>query len=125
MKRIIAVALSGAWFSLIANTAALAEAPPPIDAFARLPQVRNVTVSPDGNQIAYISALGDNSIAVTVDLRHPDEPLHPLMRSEPGKYEIGVQRDPASIMLSRGWSFPTSGNKRVQSLSREARKYAL
>ena len=88
VKRIIAVALSGAWFSLIANTAALAEAPPPIDAFARLPQVRNVTVSPDGNQIAYISALGDNSIAVTVDLRHPDEPLHPLMRSEPGKYEI-------------------------------------
>jgi dipeptidyl aminopeptidase/acylaminoacyl peptidase len=88
VKRIIALALSGAWFSLIVIAQAQAEAPPTIDAFARLPQVRDVTVSPDGSQIAYISALGDNSIAVTVDLRHPDEPLHPLMRSEPGKYEI-------------------------------------
>ena len=44
---------------------------------------------------------------------------------EPGKYELGVNRGLVTIMLARGWSFPAAGNKKMQSLWREARKYAI
>ena len=44
---------------------------------------------------------------------------------EPGKYELGVNRGLVTVMLARGWNFPSANNKKMQSLWREARKYAI
>jgi hypothetical protein len=41
------------------------------------------------------------------------------------RYEIGVQKGLASIMLSRGWDFPVGRNARMDSLIRAAKKYAI
>lgn len=63
-------------------------APPPIEAFARMPQIRGVTISPDGSRVAYITSAGDRSVAVTLDLTGEEARSTPMLRSEPGEYDI-------------------------------------
>ena len=63
-------------------------APPPIEAFARMPQIRGVTISPDGSRVAYITSSGDLSVAVTLDLTAAEAKSTPLLRSESGEYDI-------------------------------------
>jgi hypothetical protein len=58
----VAVALVGA------NGFAHAASPTPIDAFARTPHIRNVSISPSGNKLAFVSGGGERYAAVTVDL---------------------------------------------------------
>ena len=70
------------------STVTFAAGTPSLEAFARLPNIRNATISPDGRRIAYITAMGDTSVAVTLDRQSPDKPLQPILRSESGKYEI-------------------------------------
>ena len=41
-----------------------------------------------------------------------------------GRYEIGVQRQLLTIMLTKGRKLQVSGNKKMQSLWRESQKYA-
>ncbi len=60
----------------------------PLEAFARLPAVRNVTISPNGRQIAFISAMDDVSVAMTLDRMTPGAKYQPIVRSEPGKYDV-------------------------------------
>ena len=63
-------------------------APPPLDAFARMPHMRNVTISPDGSRIAYITAFEDASIVVTREHQVPGSRIVPVLRSEPGSFDI-------------------------------------
>ena len=44
---------------------------------------------------------------------------------EPMKFEIGVQRGPISIMLTKGKQPASAGNKRMESLWREYARYDL
>ena len=61
--------------------------PPPIEAFANMPAISAVTLSPDGSQVAFVTALGDVNAAVVLDRSHPAG-RHPILKSEPGKYDI-------------------------------------
>lgn len=60
----------------------------PLEAFARLPHIRNATISPDGRRVAFITSLDDRSVAMTLDRSAPDTPMKPIVASESGKYEI-------------------------------------
>lgn len=78
--------------ALVATSAALAvhqvsAASPPVESFARLPHMRDVTISPDGRSIAFISSAGDESVLVTFDRASPKS-ARTLFRSENGKYDI-------------------------------------
>lgn len=46
--------------------------PPPVAAFARRPAVENVSLSPDGRYVLYITALYDEPMVVTLDRRDRD-----------------------------------------------------
>jgi len=51
-----------------------AHSEPPIAAFARLENIRNPSLSPDGRYVAYISVASGDRIAVVMDLLHPESP---------------------------------------------------
>ena len=87
MKVCSSAAAFAATFVMVAIPAAAAT-PPPIDAYARMPEIRGVTVSPDGTQIAYITSVDDESVAVTRNLQSADKKFVPILRSESGKYDI-------------------------------------
>src|SRR5262245_26774187 len=46
--------------------------PPPVAAFARRPAIENVSLSPDGRYVLYITALNDEPMVVTLDRRDRD-----------------------------------------------------
>ena len=48
-----------ALLALASTAGADTVAPPPIHAFARLPAIRNVAISPNGQQLAMITGAGD------------------------------------------------------------------
>jgi dipeptidyl aminopeptidase/acylaminoacyl peptidase len=87
MKVCSSAAAFAATFVLVAIPAAGATSPA-IDAYARMPSIRGVTVSPDGTQIAYITSVDDESVAVTRNLQSADKKPIPILRSESGRYEI-------------------------------------
>jgi hypothetical protein len=60
----------------------------PIDAFARQPQFRNVTLSPDGRYVGFISSLGDVSLAMTLDRQTLGATARPVARGEPEIFDI-------------------------------------
>lgn len=67
MKNFAAATLITALVSVSTDGVA-APQPQPIDAFARLPRIRNVTISADGGRIAFITAMDDDrSLAVVAD----------------------------------------------------------
>ena len=68
MRMSVAVRIVAA-LSLVSAGASLAA--PPIEAFARLPQIRGVSISPDGARIVYIAnyaGADDREVAVTMEL---------------------------------------------------------
>jgi hypothetical protein len=73
MKRIVFSATL-----LCATLTAQAAEPTPISAFARMPYMRNVTISPSGKQIAFITGNGDRNSAFTLSLDDPNR-ITPLV----------------------------------------------
>jgi dipeptidyl aminopeptidase/acylaminoacyl peptidase len=79
--RALLPALFALWFGT-ANAA-----PPPIEAFARIPAIRNVAVSPDAKQLLYITSVGDIEAVVTATTTFDVAPKA-IFASKPGEYEI-------------------------------------
>lgn len=61
--------------------------PPPIEAFARIPNIRNVALSPDGKRLLYIVGKDDFDILVTNSVEL-DGPPQLVTRSEPGEFDL-------------------------------------
>jgi dipeptidyl aminopeptidase/acylaminoacyl peptidase len=81
-KRLLSSALLAAlWIS------SASAAPPPIDAFARIPAIRNVAVSPDAKQLLYIAGAGDFEAVVTAPTTFESAPK-PVFASKPGEYDL-------------------------------------
>jgi dipeptidyl aminopeptidase/acylaminoacyl peptidase len=68
-------------------TTALA-APPPIESFARRPQMQGVTISPDGHYISFLAGIGDNTALMTFDRTSPGSAFKKVTSSVPGKFDI-------------------------------------
>ncbi|MGH8177123.1 MAG: alpha/beta hydrolase family protein [Steroidobacter sp.] len=72
---------------LALSSAMCAFGAPPIEAFARLPRIRGVSISPDGQRLAYISSHEDREIAVTME-RSSDAAPRIIMASDPGRFDL-------------------------------------
>jgi dipeptidyl aminopeptidase/acylaminoacyl peptidase len=70
------------------SSAAIHAAPQPIEGFARMPQIRNVSISPDGRHVAFISSLGDVSVLMTFDRSGAGSEFRQVAASEPGKFDL-------------------------------------
>jgi dipeptidyl aminopeptidase/acylaminoacyl peptidase len=79
--RFVLPALFALWFAS-ANAA-----PPPKEAFARIPAIRNVAVSPDGKQLLFITGAGDIEALVTGPTAF-DVPQKAIFASRPGEYDL-------------------------------------
>lgn len=66
---------------------AAAATPQPIERFARMPQIRDVVISPDGRYVAFISGLDDLSVVTTYDA-HADGEYKRIAASEPGSFDV-------------------------------------
>ncbi|MBL8271712.1 alpha/beta hydrolase family protein [Steroidobacter sp.] len=62
-------------------------APPPVEAFARMPMIRNVALSPDGKRILYIAGKDDFDVLVTLPAEF-DGPSQFVTRSDPGQWDL-------------------------------------
>lgn len=62
-------------------------APPPIEAFARSPAIRNVAVSPDAKQLLYIVGADDFEAVVTSPTTFETSPKA-VFASKPGEYDL-------------------------------------
>jgi dipeptidyl aminopeptidase/acylaminoacyl peptidase len=71
--------------SLLASVAVAA--PLPVESFARMPQMRDVVISPDGRYVAFISSMGDISTVMTFD-RQANTPFKRIAASEPGRFDV-------------------------------------
>lgn len=65
----------------------MAGATQPLAAFARMPNIQSITLSPDGRQVAIITASDDRSIVVVEDAQSLGNP-RPLLASKPGEYDL-------------------------------------
>jgi dipeptidyl aminopeptidase/acylaminoacyl peptidase len=61
--------------------------PPPIDAFARIPAIRNVAISPDGKQLMLIAGVDDSEAVATVPADFSAGPKF-IFASRPGDYDL-------------------------------------
>ena len=77
-KRFLACALLAPLLFLSAQAA-----PPPIEAFARIPAIRNVAVSPDAKQVLYIGSTGDFEVVLTASSSFDATPKA-IFASKPG-----------------------------------------
>lgn len=59
----------------------------PIERFARMPYMRDVTISPDGRYVAFLSAMDDTTVIASLDLQGSSE-FRRLAVSEPGKFDV-------------------------------------
>lgn len=59
MFKVLAQAAAGLLLLSPISALAAAPAPPPLEAYTRLPALERVTISPDGTKIAYIAMVGD------------------------------------------------------------------
>ncbi len=73
--------------SLVAIAGTAAAAPQPLEHFARMPQMRDVVISPDGRYVAFISALDNGSAIMTFD-RQTNGQFQRVAVSEPGKFDV-------------------------------------
>lgn len=62
-------------------------APQPLEHFARMPQIRDVAISPDGGHVAFISSFDDASVIMTFDRRAGGD-FQRLSASEPGRFDL-------------------------------------
>ena len=86
MKTAVRLAVLAAILSM--TSFAVAAAPQSIDDFARMPQIRNVTMSMDGRHIAFISSIGDMSVLMTLDRASKGNEFRQVAGSEPGKFDL-------------------------------------
>jgi dipeptidyl aminopeptidase/acylaminoacyl peptidase len=70
------------------SSVAVHAAPQAIENFARMPQIRNVTISPDGRHVAFISAIDDVSVLMTFDRSKAGSGFQQVTRSEPGEFDL-------------------------------------
>ncbi len=84
---ITAARLAACAAALCMSTVSLHAAPQPIEHFARMPQIRNVTISPDGRHLVFLSAIGDVSVLMTFN-RSGDSEFRQIAGSEPGKFDL-------------------------------------
>src|SRR5215831_607659 len=68
--------------SLVFSCAAMATAPPPIAAFARLAQVDQVRVSPTGDYLVFISQSQGRRVAMTLNLKIAGSTPHPVITTD-------------------------------------------
>jgi dipeptidyl aminopeptidase/acylaminoacyl peptidase len=59
----------------------------PIERFARMPYMRDVTVSPDGRHVAFLSGMDDTTVIASLDLQGNGE-FRRLAGSDPGKFDV-------------------------------------
>jgi len=65
-----------------------AAAPQPLENFARMPQIRDVAISPDGRYVAFITAADDDgSVVMTFDA-HANGAFQRVAASEPGRFDV-------------------------------------
>lgn len=85
MHRLASAALA----AVILATSGIASAADmqPLDAFARLPRMRSVALSPEGKRLVFITSVDDRSFAVVNDIGSSQQ-SKVLISSEPGKYDI-------------------------------------
>jgi dipeptidyl aminopeptidase/acylaminoacyl peptidase len=62
--------------------------PIPISAFARMPAIRNVVISPDGRFFAMIQSEGDKSAVTTLDLQSKEASRVVLGEDKDGRYRL-------------------------------------
>jgi hypothetical protein len=65
---------------------AASAAPPPLEAFARLPAIRGVGISPNGKRLVYITGHEDREVAVTFDRTTKAAPTI-ITASDPGRFD--------------------------------------
>lgn len=73
---------------LSTSSAVVEAAPQAIEHFARLPQIRNVAISPDGRHIAFISSVDDVSVIMTFDRESAQGEFRRVAASEPDKHDL-------------------------------------
>jgi dipeptidyl aminopeptidase/acylaminoacyl peptidase len=66
---------------------AASAAPLPLEAFARLPAIRGVGISPNGKRLVYIRGYEDREVAVTFD-RTTKEAPKVITASDPGRFDL-------------------------------------
>jgi dipeptidyl aminopeptidase/acylaminoacyl peptidase len=87
MLQSLRVATATAFFCAI--NAASAATPPPVEHFARRPQMQGVTLSADGRYVAFLSGSGDDTILMTFDRSQQGSEFKRVTASDPGKFDIG------------------------------------
>lgn len=85
MTHAIRTTIVAAAFTLTAGLA-LAQ-PQPLEHFARMPQIRDVSISPDGRYVAFISSMDDTSVIMAFDRQEGGE-FQRLSASEPDKFDV-------------------------------------
>ncbi len=86
MIRVARIAACAAALSM--GSTALHAAPEPIEHFARMPQIRDVAISPDGSRIAFISSVDDTSVIMTFDRGGTRSEFRRVAASEPDKFDL-------------------------------------
>lgn len=81
VRKLVVVGALAAWAGITAAE------PQPIEHFARMPQIRDVTISPDGRYVAFISAADDASVIMAFD-RQSNGEFQRLTASEPDKFDV-------------------------------------
>jgi dipeptidyl aminopeptidase/acylaminoacyl peptidase len=75
--------------ALVLVTSVCLAAPPPIESFARRPQMHGVTISPDGRYVSFLSGVGDETALMTLDRAVLGSQFKKVTMSVPGKLDIG------------------------------------
>jgi dipeptidyl aminopeptidase/acylaminoacyl peptidase len=90
MIRNLRVASATGWACALGFITTLAvAAPPPIESFARRPQMQGVSISPDGRYVAFLSGVADETALMTFDRTAPGTEYKKVTMSVPGKFDIG------------------------------------
>lgn len=84
----VATATASLCLFALTTTASLA-APPPVEHFARRPQMQNVVISPDGRYVSFLSGVGDETALMTYDRSAPGSAFKKVTSSVPNKFDIG------------------------------------
>ena len=87
LPRVALATVSVCAFVLV-STVGLAAAPP-IESFARRPQMHGVTLSPDGRYVSFLSGVGDETALMTFDRAVLGSQFKKITMSVPGKFDIG------------------------------------
>ena len=96
---------------LCATGSVLAAAAQPLEAFARRPLMRGVTISADGRYVAFLSGAGDDTVLMTFDRTKPGSEFKRVTASEPGKFDISWCRWANANRLLCGVSGNIRGKK--------------